>query len=83
MKVERVKVEESWKGLTVRGTVVFGDSEGDYSVPGGVRELGPYVEDGEVVTEEGEDVLQFFDENGQGIVEDVLIEGAYSRLSDR
>lgn len=78
MACKRIKVNIDWKGLQCEGTVVFGDTSGDRSVPGGEFELAPYVEDLEVLGPEG-DIMEYLSSNAIGIIEDIMIEETYDR----
>ena len=72
-------VETEWKGLHVEANVIIDDTEGDASVPGGVRTMPPYAEDIYVgVRCGGQDIYPSLDGFAQDDIENLLLEKAQS-----
>ncbi len=79
--MKKHNVMSFWNELTVEGTVVEGDWEGDPSIPRGTHQLPPYVEDYIVTTETGIDMLDYLNKSALQEIEDALLD-EYRRRSD-
>ena len=60
--MKKHKTEIRFQGLYVTGIIVSGDSYGDASIPRGVMRLAPYVQDLEVLTDDGTDITDMLKE---------------------
>ena len=69
-------VEQTWKGLTVKGDLIENDWEGDPSVPNGTRTIPAYIEDLEVLTEDGYDIVNYLTDDAIDMIESYLIDTA-------
>ena len=61
-------------GLTIRGRIVIGDWDGDPSIPNGVRHWPPYIEDLEVLSPDGTDMLDYLTDECVDLIIDDLLE---------
>ena len=65
MKPAKQSIETEYLGLTLRATVVFGDTEGDYSIPHGLNELPPYASSIELLSATDDDWWDNLDKRTQ------------------
>ena len=77
--MKKHKMEIRFEGLDVNGTIVYGDSYGDASIPRGVMHLPPYVEDLEVLTDDGTDITDMLKESVLEDCETEMIEQSKER----
>jgi len=72
----REYVEKNFRGLLCSGDVIYGDTEGDASIPYGLNELPPYVDNIKItVPGEGEDLYDLFDQHAIDEIAELLLEG--------
>ena len=78
--MKKHKMEIRFEGLDVKGTIVYGDSYGDASIPRGIKYLPPYVEDLEVLTDDCTDITHMLKESALEDFETELIEQSKERV---
>lgn len=76
-----IDVNMDWNGLSVTGTVVYGDWEGDGSIPRGKKYLPPYVSDMMVDSPEEEPFDKYLNEMAHQEIVDAMIEWANERVA--
>jgi hypothetical protein len=67
------QIETEVFGLTVKGTLITGDSYGDKSVPNGVQYLDPYVDDLYIESPDGTDLTGWLTDDAIVRIEEIVV----------
>ena len=72
---KRYKGATEWHGMSVYYEIVKGDWYGDNSIPGGTKEIDPYVDVLIIKAPGGEEVTEIFTEDSLDVLEIEILEG--------
>ncbi len=73
----RITVTTRWKGFDITGKVVVNDWEGDASLPGGLHNLGPYVDEFTILAPDGSDLFDYLSPDAETEICQKLIDSVF------